>query len=139
MNVDTSYVHALEGRLRIKIPRVKGAARQAQEVERHLRQSAGIEDVSANPTTGNVLILYNSRLIDQEDIISSLKEVGYLSHPSHRGSGGNNPAFSPARGGGKGDFHRGRHLDGIRPEPVGQRPDLRRRRQEGDQCGILSA
>ena len=88
MNVDTSYVHALEGRLRIKIPKVKGAAGQAQEVERHLRQSAGIEDVSANPTTGNVLIHYNSRLIDQEDIIFSLKEVGYLSHPSHRGSGG---------------------------------------------------
>lgn len=92
MNADTSYVHALEGRLRIKIPRVKGADRQAQEVERHLRQSAGIEHVSANPTTGNVLILYNSRLIDHEDIISSLKEVGYLSHPSQRGSGGNNPS-----------------------------------------------
>jgi cation transport ATPase len=91
MIADSSYVHALEGRLRIKIPRVKGAARRAQEVERHLRQSAGIEDVSANPTTGNVLILYNSHLIDQEDIISSLKEVGFLSHPSHRGSGGNNP------------------------------------------------
>ena len=88
MIADTSYVHALEGRLRIKIPKVKGAAEQAQEVERHLRQSAGIEDVSANPTTGNVLILYNSRLIDQEDIIFSLKEVGYLSHPGHRGSGG---------------------------------------------------
>ncbi len=94
MIADTSYVHALEGRLRIKIPKVKGAAEQAQEVERHLRQSAGIEDVSANPTTGNVLILYNSRLIDQEDIIFSLKEVGYLSHPSHRGSE-NNPASDP--------------------------------------------
>jgi cation transport ATPase len=95
MNVDTSYVHALEGRLRIKIPRVKGAAGKAQEVERHLRQSAGIEDVSANPTTGNVLILYNSRLIDQEDIIFSLKEVGYLSHPRQRGNGGNNPPSDP--------------------------------------------
>jgi copper chaperone CopZ len=94
MIADSSYVHALEGRLRIKIPRVKGAASQAEEVERHLRQSAGVEDVSANPTTGNVLILYNSRLIDQEDIVSSLKEVGYLSHPSHRGSG-NNPPLDP--------------------------------------------
>ncbi len=91
MNVDTSYVHALDGRLRIKIPKVKGAAGQAQEVERHLRQSAGIEEVSANPTTGNVLIHYNPRLIDQEDIIYSLKEVGYLSHPSH----GNNPLLDP--------------------------------------------
>ena len=95
MNVDTSYVHALDGRLRIKIPKVKGAAGQAQEVERHLRQSAGIEEVSANPTTGNVLIHYNPRLIDQEDIIFSLKEVGYLSHPSHRVGHGNNPVIDP--------------------------------------------
>ena len=77
-----------------KSPRLKGRSSEAQEVERHLRQSAGIEDVSANPTTGNVLIHYNSRLIDQEDIIFSLKEVGYLSHPSHRGSG-NNPSSDP--------------------------------------------
>jgi len=90
MNVDSSYVHALEGRLRIKIPKVKGAARKAQEVECHIRQSAGIEYVSANPTTGNVLIHYNSRLIDQNDIVSSLKEWGYLSHASSMDSGRNN-------------------------------------------------
>jgi cation transport ATPase len=79
MNVDSSYVHALEGRLRIKIPKVKGAADQAQEVERHLRQFAGVEHVSANPVTGNVLILYNPRLTAQENIISALTELGYLS------------------------------------------------------------
>ena len=81
MNVDSLCVHALEGRLRIKVPKVKGAAGEAQEVEHHLRQSAGVEYVSANPTTGNVLILYNPRLTAQEDIVSSLKEFGYLSHP----------------------------------------------------------
>ena len=80
MNVDSLYVHALEGRVRIKIPQVKGADRKAQEVEHRLRQTAGVEYVSANSTTGNVLILYNPRLMDQDDIISSLKEWGYLSH-----------------------------------------------------------
>ena len=82
MNMDYSYVHSLEGRLRIKIPRVKGAAGQAQEVERQLRQSPGVEYVSANPITGNVLILYNPGLTTQDDILSSLKEMGYLSQPS---------------------------------------------------------
>jgi len=95
MNMDSLYVHALEGRLRIKIPKVKGAAGEAQEVERYLRQFTGVEDVSANPVTGSVLILYNPRLIDQGDIFSFLKEVGYLSQPSQRGSGGNNPASAP--------------------------------------------
>jgi len=81
MNMDSLYVHSLEGRLRIKIPRVKGAAEQAQEVERQLRQSLGVEYVSANPITGNVLILYNPGLTSQDDILSSLKELGYLSQP----------------------------------------------------------
>ena len=89
MKVDSLYVHALEGRVRIKIPQVKGAERQAQEVERLLRQTVGVEYVSANPTTGNVLILYNPRLMDQGDIISSLKEWGYLSQAGSAVSGRN--------------------------------------------------
>ena len=95
MNVDTSYVHALEGRLRIKIPKVKGAAGEAQEVERHLRGFTWVEDVSANPVTGNVLILYNSRLIDQGEIFSSLREMGYLNQPHPGGTRANNPASAP--------------------------------------------
>jgi hypothetical protein len=95
MNVDSSYVHALEGRLRIKIPKVKGADRKAQEVEHRLRQTAGVEYVSANSTTGNVLILYNPRLMDQGDIFSALKEWGYLSHAGSAGSGRNSSQLTP--------------------------------------------
>jgi RNA-binding protein YhbY len=76
--IASSYVHALEGRLRIKIPAAKGNDSKAREIESHLRHFAGVDSVSANPTTGNVLILYNSRLTRQERLISSLKESGYL-------------------------------------------------------------
>lgn len=93
MNADSLYVHALEGRLRIKIPRVKGAAGEAQEVERTLRQFTGVDDVSANPVTGNVLILYNPRLTEQEQIFSYLGETGYLTLPA--GTRANNPASAP--------------------------------------------
>ena len=41
MTASSSYVHALEGRLRIKVPEVKGAPLKACEVERHLVQSPG--------------------------------------------------------------------------------------------------
>lgn len=92
MNVDSLYIHALEGRLRIRIPRVKGAAGEAQEVERHLRQFTGVENVSANPVTGNVLILYNPRLIEQGRIFSFLREKGYLTQPHPGGARANNPA-----------------------------------------------
>jgi hypothetical protein len=74
----SSYVHALEGRLRIKILAAKGNVRKAREIECHLRHFAGVDHVSANPTTGNVLIMYNSRLTEQGHIISSLKELGCL-------------------------------------------------------------
>jgi len=82
MNVVAStYVHALEGRLRIKLSGIKRAARKAREVERHLRQLTGVEYVSANPTTGNVLILYHPRVIEQRELISFLMQLGYLSQP----------------------------------------------------------
>ncbi len=72
------YVHALEGRPRIKLPKIKRASIEAREVERHLKQLTGVESVSANPTTGNVLILYNPGVIEQEEIIFFLMQSGYL-------------------------------------------------------------
>lgn len=95
MMVDSSYIHSLEGRLRIKIPQVKGAADKALEVEGHLQHFTGVESVTANPTTGNVLILYNPRLIDQRRLISSLKELGYLSPSSPNAVGAHASAATP--------------------------------------------
>ena len=87
MNVVSSYVHALEGRLRIKIPEVKGAPYQAREVERHLQLMTGLEEVSANPITGNVLIIYDPSLLREDQIISTLQEFGYLEEASSRSKG----------------------------------------------------
>ena len=87
MNVVSSYIHALEGRLRIKIPEVKGNAGKALEVENYLRLLSGLEQVSANTLTGNVLILYNPRLIGVNEIIAALKDLGYLEDPSSRRGG----------------------------------------------------
>ena len=79
MNVFAStYVHALDGRLRIKVPKIKRAVREALEVELRLQQVTGVEEVSANPTTGNVLILYNPEIIAQEEVIFVLMQSGYL-------------------------------------------------------------
>jgi hypothetical protein len=74
MTVATDYLHALEGRLRIKIPELKGSPEKSQEINRHLRTCAGINYVQANPTTGNALVLYNSREVSQNEIITILKE-----------------------------------------------------------------
>jgi hypothetical protein len=87
MKIVSSYVHALEGRLRIKIPEVKGAPNQAREVESHLHLLTGMEEVSANPITGNVLILYDPSLLREDQIISTLQDLGYLEEASPRRKG----------------------------------------------------
>jgi hypothetical protein len=92
MNIISSYVHALEGRLRIKVPEVKGAPLKARDIEGHLALCPGVEEVSANPITGSVLVLYNPRLIGQDEIILAFKEIGYLEEnapKAHRETGGN--------------------------------------------------
>jgi len=78
MNIISSYVHAVEGRLRIKVPEVKGSSLKAREIEGHLALCPGVEEVSANPITGSVLVLYNPRLIGQEEIVLAFQEIGYL-------------------------------------------------------------
>jgi copper chaperone CopZ len=87
MNIVSSYVHALEGRLRIKVPEVKGAPSKAREIERHLASCPGVEEVTANPITGSVLVLYNPRLIGQEEIIFAFQEIGYLEDSTTKASG----------------------------------------------------
>ena len=84
--VVSTYVHALEGRLQIKLPEIKRATFKAREVERQLQQFTGVEYVSANPTSGNVLILYDPRVIEQRELIFFLMQLGYLSPPM--GGGG---------------------------------------------------
>ena len=91
----SSYVHALEGRLRIKIPAAKGDDSKAREIERQLRHFAGVDYVSANPTTGNVLILYNSHLTEQGHIISSLRELGYLNQTVPGAGGATTSSLDP--------------------------------------------
>ncbi len=89
MNIVSSYVHALEGRLRIKVPEVKGAPGKAREIEGHLALCPGVEEVSANPITGSVLVFYNPRLVGQEEIILAFKEIGYLEETTPKAPRGN--------------------------------------------------
>ena len=47
----------------------------------------GVEEVSANPITGSVLVLYNPRLIGQEEIIFAFQEIGYLEESRQKAAG----------------------------------------------------
>jgi copper chaperone CopZ len=78
VNVISPYIHALNGRLRIKVAEVKGLPMKALEVEGELRKIDGITHVRANPTTGNVLVFYDPAIIGQYEILSALQHLGYL-------------------------------------------------------------
>ena len=73
------YLHVLDGRLRIKLPQVKGAPQRALAVEQALLGLDGVTAVTANSITGNVLALFTSAVIGQHDIITALQQTGYLS------------------------------------------------------------
>jgi copper chaperone CopZ len=78
------YLHVMEGRLRVKVHETKRSLSQAQEVEQVLRSLAGITHAAANPTTGNVLVLFDSDQLTHDDILSALRKAGYLrEQPSH--------------------------------------------------------
>ena len=76
------YLHVLDGRVRIKIPAIKGAPQRALAIEQRLLALDGINTVTANPTTGNVLILFESTIISHNDIIAAIQKLGYLTEPS---------------------------------------------------------
>jgi hypothetical protein len=78
----TDYLHALDGRMRIKITDVKGSSATAEEVTRYLLSSQGIDAVNANPITGNVLILYDANQISHGRILTLLIDAGYLQKPA---------------------------------------------------------
>ncbi len=76
--ISTNYFHAIDGRMRLAIPGVKGSWAKAQELKGRIINYQGIIDVGPNPTTGNVLIIYDPQRISQYDILKSLCELGYL-------------------------------------------------------------
>ena len=72
-------VHFLPGRVRVKLPRLKGNASLAGEVERTLTALQGIRHVETSTTTGSVLVLYEPRLPASLD----LEAVGSLMDLAH--------------------------------------------------------
>jgi hypothetical protein len=75
MNSPT-YLHVLDGRIRIKIPAIKGSAMRAAEVAEGLLHVQGITHVKANHLTGNVLILFNADTVTSEHILGLLRRRG---------------------------------------------------------------
>ena len=72
------YIHAIHGRIRVKVPEVKRSLKFAQRIEGWLGSFEGIHEVRANPVTGNVLILHDPDRIAAREILGALIAAGYM-------------------------------------------------------------
>jgi len=74
----TEYSHILDGRIRIKVPEVKGSHAMAGEMESQLAKLNGVAHVKANPLTGYVLVLFDSRVISHYNVYAAIKDLNCL-------------------------------------------------------------
>ncbi len=72
------YLHVVPGRVRVKIPLIKGDEAKTQEVESLLKGIRGVSSVSAYSLTGSVVVNYQSNAVDSEVILKVLKQQGYF-------------------------------------------------------------
>ena len=89
---NSPYLHVLDGRIRVKIPSIKRSPLKAEAITARLDKIEGTEKVTANPVTGNLLILYNSEYMTQHHLLGLLRREGWLeelslpSPPTSRGA-----------------------------------------------------
>jgi copper chaperone CopZ len=78
VRIASQYVHALDGRLRIKVAEVRNSPATARRVEETVGSLDAVQSVTANPTTGNVLVLYEPGGTSVREIVAALQRVGCL-------------------------------------------------------------
>jgi hypothetical protein len=69
-------VHALPGRLRVKLTDIKRAPDAARKLEERLRQEPGVAEAVANPVTGSVLVHYDPQRTSSQTILAQLAPYG---------------------------------------------------------------
>jgi copper chaperone CopZ len=74
------YVHAIPGRLRVKIPLAKGRPDTAEEIQKLLKAIEGIDSTATNTTTGSFVINYNTKTLTSDKILSALSQKGWFDH-----------------------------------------------------------
>jgi hypothetical protein len=75
-----SYVHNVPGRLRVKNPLFKNSAVHYDVQKALVNMGHGIGTADFNTTTGSLLINYNPKEINHQDILNTLERAGFY-HP----------------------------------------------------------
>jgi hypothetical protein len=82
-------VHAIPGRIRVKVGKVKGNMALAEELQRQLSRLSVVQDVVVSPLTGSIMATYDPRLLESlhsvdavdPHLLVSLHELLALTEP----------------------------------------------------------
>lgn len=73
--VGARVVHAIPGRIRIKLPELRENPTLAGEIRQRLSPLRGIRQVEANPLTASLLVVYDPSEIDLADSLQCLQDL----------------------------------------------------------------
>ena len=68
----------LDGRIRIKVPEVKGSPAMAGEIESHVAKLEGVAHVKANLLTGSVLVVFDAQVISHYQVFAVITDLTYM-------------------------------------------------------------
>jgi hypothetical protein len=74
----TYYIHHTPGRLRVRIPDVKGNPHKGKRVEKLFTDVKGIDRINLNALTGSLVVNYDTDMMGSEAILKILKENDYF-------------------------------------------------------------
>jgi len=72
------YMHHVPGRLRIRVPALKGDADRAQRIAARVAARAGVVSARASAVTGSLVIHYDVRQASSEALLGGLREEGLI-------------------------------------------------------------
>jgi hypothetical protein len=69
---DLHVVHAISGRIRLRMNQIRGRSQQAQEVARRLAAIRGVHRAEANATTGSLTLHYHPSALDSVEFFAEI-------------------------------------------------------------------
>ena len=71
------YLHMTGGRLRVKLPSIKGDEADCRRLEHILSETAGVTRATANPLTANLLVIFDPAITSHQHVLSSVEMAGF--------------------------------------------------------------
>lgn len=72
------YLHSVPGRLRVRIPAVKGNPERAEAIQKMLQAIEGVSSVSAQLLTGSIVVTYDPARLGSKRILDALIQGGHI-------------------------------------------------------------